>query len=38
MSVLALGLNHTTAPVTMRERFAFAPEQLTPALRALRLR
>lgn len=36
MSVLALGLNHTTAPVTMRERFAFAPEQLTPALRALR--
>lgn len=36
MSVLALGLNHTTAPVNMRERFAFAPEQLTPALRALK--
>ena len=36
MSVIALGLNHTTAPVTVRERFAFAPEQLTPALRTLR--
>ncbi|MFO1219117.1 MAG: glutamyl-tRNA reductase [Burkholderiaceae bacterium] len=36
MSVLALGLNHTTAPLTLRERFAFPPEQLTPALRALR--
>jgi len=36
MSVLALGLNHTTAPVGLRERFAFAPEQLTPALRGLR--
>ena len=28
MSVFALGLNHTTAPVDLRGRFAFAPEQL----------
>ncbi|HRP29126.1 MAG TPA: glutamyl-tRNA reductase, partial [Burkholderiaceae bacterium] len=33
MSVLALGLNHTTAPLDLRGRFAFAPEQLAPALR-----
>ena len=36
MSVFALGLNHTTAPLDLRGRFAFAPEQLTPALRGLR--
>ena len=35
MSVFALGLNHTTAPLDLRGRFAFAPEQLPPALRAL---
>ena len=28
MSVFALGLNHTTAPLDLRGRFAFAPEQL----------
>ena len=33
--VFALGLNHTTAPLDLRGRFAFAPESLTPALRAL---
>ncbi|MBI5259676.1 MAG: glutamyl-tRNA reductase [Burkholderiales bacterium] len=33
MSVFTLGLNHTTAPVDLRGRFAFAPEQLSPALR-----
>lgn len=38
VSVLALGLNHTTAPLDMRGRFAFAPEQLAPALRGLRER
>ena len=27
MSVFALGLNHTTAPLDLRGRFAFAPEQ-----------
>jgi glutamyl-tRNA reductase len=36
MSVFALGLNHTTAPLDLRGRFAFAPEQLPPALRGLR--
>ena len=36
MSVLALGLNHTTAPVDLRGRMAFAPERIAPALRALR--
>ncbi|HJV71956.1 glutamyl-tRNA reductase [Ideonella sp.] len=36
MSVVALGLNHHTAPLDLRGRFAFAPEQLPPALRALR--
>ncbi len=35
MTVFALGLNHTTAPLDLRGRFAFAPEQLTPALRGL---
>ena len=38
MSVIALGLNHTTAPIDLRGRFAFSPEQVTPALRALRER
>ena len=36
MGVFALGLNHTTAPLDLRGRFAFAPDQLTPALRGLR--
>jgi len=35
VSVFALGLNHTTAPLDLRGRLAFAPEQLTPALRGL---
>ncbi len=38
MSVLALGLNHTTAPLDLRGRLAFAPEQLAPALQGLRER
>ena len=38
MSVFALGLNHTTAPLDLRGRLAFAPDQLTPALRGLRER
>ncbi|HEY8554914.1 MAG TPA: glutamyl-tRNA reductase, partial [Burkholderiales bacterium] len=32
MHLLTLGLNHRTAPVAIRERAAFAPEQLTDAL------
>ncbi|WP_374675966.1 glutamyl-tRNA reductase [Ideonella sp.] len=35
MSVIALGLNHHTAPLDLRGRFAFPPDQLPPALRAL---
>ena len=38
MSVFTLGLNHTTAPVDLRGRFAFSPEQLSPALRGFRER
>ncbi|MFN6996811.1 MAG: glutamyl-tRNA reductase [Aquincola tertiaricarbonis] len=38
MSVFALGLNHNTAPLDLRGRFAFAPEQLPPALRGFRER
>ena len=36
MAVWALGLNHTTAPLDLRGRFAFAVEQIEPTLRALR--
>ncbi|AKU23154.1 glutamyl-tRNA reductase [Massilia sp. MB5] len=36
MQVLAVGLNHTTAPVALRERLAFAPEQLGTAVTAAR--
>lgn len=38
MSVFALGLNHTTAPLDLRGRFAFTREQLIPALHAFRER
>jgi len=36
MQLLAVGLNHTTAPVALRERLAFAPDQLETAVRAAR--
>ncbi|MEK8024528.1 glutamyl-tRNA reductase [Pseudaquabacterium rugosum] len=36
MSVLALSLNHHTAPVDLRGRFAFTLEQIPTALRGLR--
>jgi len=36
MAVWALGINHTTAPLDMRGRFAFAADQLEPQLHALR--
>lgn len=32
MSLFILGINHTTAPVEIRERVAFAPERLASAL------
>jgi glutamyl-tRNA reductase len=35
-AVWTLGLNHTTAPLDLRARMAFAEEQLRPALGALR--
>src|SRR5450755_892577 len=38
MSVFTLGLNHTTAPVDLRGRFTFAPEQLAATLQAFRAR
>ncbi len=38
MSVLALGLNHVTAPLALRERFAFAGPSLAPAAKALATR
>ncbi|MBC7699158.1 glutamyl-tRNA reductase [Aquabacterium sp.] len=38
MTVLTLGLNHTTAAVDLRGRFAFAVDQLAPALQVLHAR
>lgn len=35
MALLALGINHKTAPVSIRERVAFSPERLQDALREL---
>lgn len=35
MAILALGINHKTAPVDIRERVAFSPERLAEALREL---
>ncbi len=34
MSVLVLGINHTTAPVAIREQVAFPPNALVPALQS----
>src|SRR5471030_1650615 len=36
MQLLAVGLNHTTAPVSLREQLAFAPDQLGQAVMAAR--
>ena len=35
MSLYTLGLNHTTAPLDVRERVTFAPDALSGALREL---
>ena len=32
MQLLAIGINHHTAPVALRERVAFPLEQIAPAL------
>lgn len=37
MDLLVVGLNHKTAPVSLRERIAFAPEQMGHALHDLRV-
>ena len=36
MSIVAIGLSHRTAPVTVRERFAFAEAKIPAALQSLR--
>ena len=36
MAVWTLGLNHTTAPLDLRGRFAFALDQMAPTLKGLR--
>jgi len=36
MAVWALGINHTTAPLDLRGRFAFALDQIAPTLGSLR--
>ncbi|MFZ3124573.1 MAG: glutamyl-tRNA reductase [Acidovorax sp.] len=36
MAVWALGINHNTAPLDLRGRFAFALDQITPTLQGLR--
>jgi glutamyl-tRNA reductase len=36
MQLLAVGLNHNTAPVSLREQLAFAPDQLGQAVMAAR--
>lgn len=35
MPLLAIGLNHTTAPVSIRERVTFGPDIVVAALRSL---
>jgi glutamyl-tRNA reductase len=35
MALFCLGINHKTAPVAIRERMSFTPEQLAPALTTL---
>ena len=35
MTLLALGLNHQTAPLALREQVALAPEHTSAALREL---
>ncbi|MEO6564543.1 MAG: glutamyl-tRNA reductase [Casimicrobiaceae bacterium] len=35
MTLFAIGLNHTTAPIEVRERVVFAPDELAEALRDL---
>lgn len=36
MDLLAIGINHNSAPVSLREKIAFAPEKLADALQAVK--
>lgn len=38
MSLVVIGVSHHTAPVEVRERFAFGPREMVPALREIRER
>lgn len=38
MRLLVVGINHRTAPVALRERLAFSPEQLSTALKNFQLK
>jgi glutamyl-tRNA reductase len=38
LRLLVMGLNHKTAPLTVRERLAFSPDERKSALLALRQR
>lgn len=38
MTLLALGINHKTAPVALREKVAFTPDSLVEALASLKVR
>lgn len=38
MQLLCLGLNHTTAPLSVRERIAFGPDEIEGAIAALKTR
>ena len=35
MDLLVVGINHTTAPVSLREKIAFTPDQISNALQSL---
>ncbi|HBZ57573.1 MAG TPA: glutamyl-tRNA reductase, partial [Sutterella sp.] len=38
MDLLCLGLNHTTAPVSIRERVAFGPSEIAPGIELIKSR
>ena len=38
MHLLTLGLNHTTAPLTIRERVAFGPDEIAATISKILLR
>ena len=38
MHIVLVGLNHKSAPIELRERLAFRPDEIPPALNTLRER